>query len=472
MPHPRSRRLNAPSTCLVGAIFLVAVSLLLPACARIPRETGLDYQPTAEDMALLDEISREGFQYFLDYAHPDTGLVADKITTAGDNVCSVAAQGFKFAVLPMGVERGWISFDEGYESAALALRTLKNSTGRRYGLYAHFLNMETGDQSLDAYEVGVSTIDSALMIAGALVAGEYFGGEAKELANEIYAEMDWSAFQNESRGGQIYMLWEPENERDFDGPGRFTPPVWDWYSDETLLIAILGVSSPTEEFRLPLERAFSNWNRPVGSDGKREFVYTWPGTLFNYTFANLFLDFSELGEDPNGINWWDNTRKAVLSNRDWCRANADLFESYGTDRWGITASSGPHYTYVVPGHQPRGAEGNSPAGGVVAPYGVGMSVPWEPRDTIAALRHMRDLEVNGKPLWTSVEDGGYGFWDAFSIDQDWVSDDVFAIAHGPMLMGIENYRTGLIWDLAIRNEHLREGLFRAGFNVPEALEGP
>lgn len=449
-------------TAIAGAALLAP--LMLSSCSHIAREDGPMYVATAEDDALLEEVSRAAFQYFPDYTNATTGLVADKISASG--ICSVAAQGFGFAVLPVAVERGWITFDEGYDQSLKALRTLQGSSGRRFGLFAHFLDMETGDASLDAYEVGVSTIDSALMIAGALVAGEYFDGEVKELANEIYAEMDWSAFVNPNKGGQLHMLWEPLDGKTFTGEGRFTPPTWDWYSDETLLIVLLGVSSPTEEFRLP-QSAWSNWNRPVGSDGRREFVYTYPGTLFTYTFANLFVDFSELGDDPNGINWWENTRAAVLSNRDWCRANADRWKTYGRDRWGITAAGGPAYTYVVPGHQPRGAEGDDAAGGILAPYGAGMSVPWEPRDSIAALRHMRNLVVGDTPLFKGVEEGGYGLWDSFSIDQEWVGDDIFAIANGPMIMGIENYRSGLIWKLMVQNESIRDGLLRSGFTVPD-----
>lgn len=461
MPLPR-REYGLIRLC-IPALFAV-VLLHLGACSRVPVETGLDCTPTADDEALLEEISEAAFQYFVDYTHPETGLTADKISA--DNICSVAAQGFKFAVLPIAVERGWIEHGHAEAMALRALRTLEGSSGRKFGLFAHFLDMNTGDASLEAYEVGISTIDSALMIAGALAAGEYFGGEVRELANSIYAEMDWAAFQNPNRGNQIHMLWVPEDGRSFEGEGRFTPPTWDWYSDETLLIVILGVSAPNPEHRLPLE-AWSNWNRPVGSDGRRDFVYTYPGTLFTYTFANLFLDFSRLGADPNGINWWENTRAAVLSNRDWSRANADRFATYGRDRWGITAAGGPAFTYFVPGHQPRGAEGSDAAGGILAPYGVGMSVPWEPRDTIAALHHMRHLETGGQPLWTAVEEGGYGFWDSFSIDLEWVGEDVFAIAHGPMMLGIENYRSGLVWDLMLRNEALRAGLERSGFDVPE-----
>jgi hypothetical protein len=428
------------------------------------------YRPTPEDNALLDEVTHAAFLFFTEEAHPVTGLIADK--TSLREVCSVAVQGFGFAVLPVGVERGWITREDAEDLALRGLRTLRDTSGKRYGMFAHFLDMETGEPSRDGYESGASTIDSALMIAGALAAGEYFGGEVKQLANQIYAEMDWASYQHSGRDNQVHMLWEPRTPADFAGPGRFTPPRWDWYTDEGLLISLLGIGAPNPEFRLGPE-AMTNWNRPMGryKDGE-PFVYTYPGTLFTYTFAQCFFDFRRVGPDTEGIDWFENTRRAAMANRDWCRDNAKEFATYGQDRWGITASGGPAHTYVVPGHQPRGAEGNSPAEGTLALYGAPMVMPWLPRDSMAALRHMRGLLVNGKSLWIDPADGGYGLVDAFNIDRKWVSGEYFGIANGPMIIGIENARTGLVWDLFHQNEHIAAALTRAGFASYQPVPPP
>src|SRR5690606_11477865 len=125
--------------------------------------------------------------------------------------------------------------------------------------------------------------------------------------------------------------------------------------------------------------------------------------------------------------------------------------------------------YAVPGHQPRGASGSNPVGGVIAPYGAGMAVLWEPNDAISALRHMKGLSINGKPVWTP---SGHGFVDAFNVDENWTSPNLFGIANGPMLLCIENARTGMIWNLFHSNQHIADGMLRAGFvPVPHGADG-
>ena len=128
-----------------------------------------------------------------------------------------------------------------------------------------------------------------------------------------------------------------------------------------------------------------------------------------------------------------------------------------------TAGSGPNDQYVVPGHEPRGAREDQGEHGTLHPYGAGMSVPFDPADSIRALREMQKLTVGGVPVWTSIEDGGYGFRDGFNIPAGWVSDRVIGIAQGPMLLMIENARSGLIWKLMMKNSSVRAGLKRAGF---------
>ncbi len=413
-----------------------------------------------EDDALLEEISYASFRYFVDEAHPETGLMPDKVSEPG--LCSIAAQGFGFAALPIGVERGWIEHEEAEELALRGLRTLQGSPAQRWGFFAHYLDMETGNYSLLGYEQGVSSIDTALMIAGALVAGQYFGGEVKEIADELYANMDWKAFTNPDNNDQVYMVWTPDDLDDYEGPGYFGPPHWGHYTDETLLIVLLGISAPDPEKRLDPEVAMTNWRRPIGRYGEHEFVHTGPGTLFTYTFAQCFYDFTGYGPAPTGEEWFLNSRAAVRANRDWCRNHAGQFATYGTHRWGITAGFGPD-GYIVPGHQPRHGDADNPIDGTLAPYGAGMAVLWEPEDAVAALRHMRHFDVDGKPVWTSVEDGGYGFWDGFNVDRQWVADDVLGIAQGPMLLCIENARTGLVSRLFHSHTAIAEGIKRAGF---------
>ena len=412
------------------------------------------------DDALLDEISHAAFSFFIREADPVSGLVRDR---TGVEYSSAAATGFGLAALPVGVERGWISRHDAEARATTALKTLANSTTHHKGVLCHYLDLHTGQPSMLGYEKAASTIDTALLMAGVITAGQYFSGECKKLADDLFKRVNWRHYVNPTNG-QVYMAWLPEQPGKMDGPGHFKKPTWDWYSDEILLICLLGLAAPNEQYRLPAD-CMTKWNRPTGRyhDGK-EFIYTWPGTLFTYTFAHCYYDFRRMGKDTQGVDWFENTRRAVTADRNWCRDNSTRFKSYGRDRWGMTACSGPGNKYVVPGHQPRGERGDNPDGGTLAPYGVAMSLPFLKQDALAALRHMRYLQIDGRPIWRDPNQGGYGLPDAFNIDENWISEDTIGIAHGPMLLMIENARTGLVWKLFMSNEHIRSGIQHAGFS--------
>jgi hypothetical protein len=418
------------------------------------------YRFTADEDALLEEISRASFEFFRIHSHPVSGLVKD---TSISPVCSVASMGFGLAVLPIAAERGYLSKQESFAKALRALKTLNNSNARHLGMFCHFLDLAAGGPTDLGYEPIASSIDTALLIAGAVTAGEYFGGEVKALAQSLYAGVNWAAFVN-PENGQVYMSWRADDPQQMHGNGHFEKQTWDWYSDETLLIVLLGLGAPNPEYRLAPE-AMTNWHRPTGRyKNGPEYIYTYPGTLFTYMFAHCFYDFRATGPDGQGIDWFENTRRAVLANRDYCRDQSGVYPTYGQNRWGITAGSAPNRQYVVPGHAPRGAASDQGTHGTLHPYGAGMSVPFAPADSLAALREMRHLAVCGKPVWISVEDGGSGFRDGFNMQECWISDHEIGIAQGPMLIMIENARTGLIWRYIMSNPYIREGLRRAGFS--------
>jgi hypothetical protein len=407
---------------------------------------------SAADDALLEEITCTSFQFFWKEADPVSGLVPD--STAGQ-VCSVASLGFGLAALPIGVERKYVSYDDAKNRALNAMRTLKKSNAQYKGVFCHFIDLKTGNMTNQGYESIASTIDTALLIGGVIVVGEYFGGEVKQLADEIFAQVNWAAYVNPANG-QVYMAY------DIGKSGKFEKQTWDWYTDETLLIVLLGQASPNTEYRLK-PQSMTNWKRPVGKyKNGQPYIYSYPGTLFTYMFAHCFYDFKTMGKDSRGVDWFENTRRAVIANRDWCRDHSAEYASYGENLWGITAGSDPD-GYAVLGHEPRGAKDNQGKYGTLHPYGAGMSVPFLQDDSIAALRYMRTLKIDNKSVWQNIEDGGYGFWDGFNIDKRWVSNRVIGIAQGPMLLLVENARSGLVWKLMMKNEYVRQGIARAGF---------
>ena len=443
----------------IGVLFIQACGTSVNAVnAENSRSGEIHFSAKAE--ALLEEVSFASFCFFRENTHPTSGLIKD---TSASDVCSVASLGFGLAVLPVGVERGYISHGVAKSNAIRALETLKRSNAQHNGMYCHFVDLATGHVTKGGYESVASSVDTAILVAGSLVAGEYFGEPVKSLAEDIFAAVDWASFTN-PENGQVYMAWRADDPSQMNGPGKFEKQTWDWYTDEILLIALLGQASPVPSHRLPPE-SMTNWNRPWGNYKEGDsFIYSFPGTLFTYMFAHCFYDFKAMGPDSRGVDWFENTRRAVLANRDWCRDHAGEYASYGKNLWGITAGSGPNKQYVVPGHRPCGEKKDHPEGGTLHPYGAGMSVPFTPSDAVKALRYMRTLKVGDeKPIWLSPENGGYGFWDGFNQDKNWVSDHVIGIAHGPMLLLIENARSGLVWELMMKNRHVRAGIKRAGF---------
>jgi len=443
------------------AVRKLAATLLVLGCFVLPPRPCVSAQAAASpaDEALLEEVSRAAFLFFTREADPESGLVRDK---TGVEYCSIASVGFGLAALPVAAERGWISRQDAEKRALRALRTLAKSSAHHQGVFCHYIDLHTGQPTRRGYEQVASTIDTALLMAGVVTVGQYFSGECVKLGDDLFARVNWRRFLNPDTG-LVYMAWQPDRFDKMDGPGQFKKAMWNWYTDETLLICLLGLSAPNERHRLPAD-CMTKWKRPTGRYGEGEpFIYTWPGTFFTYTFAHCFYDFRSTGKDSQGVDWFENTHRAAAANRDWCRDNASSFKTYGRDRWGITACGGPGNGYVVPGHQPRGSKGDSPAGGTLAPYGAAMALPFLKEDAMAALRHMRNLEIGGRPIWRDPEQGGYGLPDAFNIDENWISDRTFGIAHGPMLAMIENGRTGMIWNLFMSNHDIQAGIRRAGF---------
>lgn len=450
--------MNFPHPSLSRALSRALLALLLVACALTLRAQTPD-PFTSADQKILGEIERGAFQFFWKEGDPRSGLVPDK---TGVPECSVAGAGFGLAALPVGVERAYITRAEGEARALAILRTLQASDACHAGVFAHFIDISTGKTTRRGYQHNASTIDTALLLAGALTAGEYFKGEARRLADGIYGRVNWRAFLD-PKTGMVHMSWKPAAWNAMEGEGEFTKSSWNHYTDETLLVVLLGIAAPNPAFRLAPE-TLTNWKRPAASYKGESFIYSYPGTFFTYTFAQCFIDFRRVGKDPLGVDWFQNTVRAAEANRDWCRDRAARFATYGQDRWGVTAGSGPDGRYIVPGGLPRGAKGESPEEGTLHPYGAAMALPFLPADAMAALRHLRDFKVGDRPIWHAPELGGYGFPDGFNVDRKWIADRVFAIAHGPMLLLIENARSGMVWDAFMAHPAIKEGLQRAGFH--------
>jgi hypothetical protein len=259
----------------------------------------------------------------------------------------------------------------------------------------------------------------------------------------------------------LTMGWRAATEHGVEGPGEITKNHWEWCSDEERLIYFLAVGSPTKEQALQ-PKAYYRLKRVVKEHKDLPpFVVSWNGSLFTYFFASCWIDYRSFpadnpgafGEDGPAVQWAENSRRAVLTHRERCREVADRYSTLGENRWGLSPCS-YRDGYLVHEVRPNIADKDTWLGGVTAPYAAGSAIMFAPRDCMAALHEYRSLrDANSKPIaWQDPQTGGYGFVDSFSLDPPHGHDEVLGVDAGPLLLAIENVRTGLIWQLFMKHE--------------------
>ena len=399
------------------------------------------------DEEFLNLIEKEAFLFFLEHQDLKTGLFAD---TSGGGDASIASSGFGVTALCVGAERGWISREQAARRAVIALsaflpnpETGKTLASGKYGFFYHFLNMHTGKR---AGKSEISTVDTALLVCGALTAGEYFGGEIKEKAEAIYKNVEWGEFLSQEGGpwqNIFSMGWAPER--------GFLDSYWDYYTDEVILISLLAIGSPT----YPVDpEAFYAWTRQTGSykEGK-PFIYSWHGALFSYQYANVWFDFRDI-VDRNGVNWFENSKNATIANREFCIDNQDKSKTYGPNSWGITSMARPEAYTMHFGVPPMGS-GEPKYDGTISPTGPAGSITFTPFLSLSALKYMYKTYPR---LW-----GQYGLRDSYDLDNNWYAPTYYGIGVALMVMPIENFRSGFVWKTFMKNGYIQEALKKAGF---------
>ncbi len=416
----------------------------------------------------LEELQRDAFSYFLHETNPDNGLVLDK--TARNWPASIAATGMALASYPVAVERGFMSRAAAVERTLTTLRFFWNSphgpepdaTGYK-GFYYHFLDMQTGRR---AWQCELSTIDSTFLLAGALTAGIYFDAqlhdelEIRQLADALYRRADWQWAQN--GGATVTHGWKPEN--------GFLRYRWEGY-DEALLLYILGLGSPT--FPLP-ESAYEAWTTTYQWEHRYGFDYLYAGPLFTHQLSHIWIDFRGIQDAfmrAKGIDYFENSRRATYVQRRYAIHNPLKFAHYGEHCWGLTASEGPGPdTLIVAGVERRFLDyvGRGvpfgPDDGTLAPWAVAASLPFAPEIVLPALDYcIHDIKL--------TEANRYGFKASFNPTypvasgnpHGWVSPCHFGLNEGPTVLMVENYRSGLPWQLMRGCPYIVDGLRRAGF---------
>jgi hypothetical protein len=417
-----------------------------------------------EQLELLDSLQRDSFQYFLDLSNPEDGLTAD--STWESVPCSIAAVGFGLACYAVGVEHGWITRDEAVERTLAALHFFRTSpqspepeaTGYK-GFYYHFLDMHTGER---ACQCELSTIDTAILLAGMLALAQFFDRdtageqEIRQIADELYRRVDWHWAQN----GKATPAhgWKPET--------GFLENHWQGY-DEALLLFILGLGAPQNRLSKDSYPAYTSTYRWKSLYGY-EFLFAAP--LFVHQFSHVWIDFRSLQDDfmrAHGIDYFENSRRAVYAHQQHAIHNPKRFKGYGAHTWGITASEGPVRGpervevngQVFYGYLARGAP--EPDDGTLSPWTAITSLPFAPEIALPAvenywqtypqLRGKYGMKCSLNPSFTGSSPSG------------WFSNHYYGINEGPLILMIENFRNGFLWRLMANCPYIREGLKRAGF---------
>ena len=411
-----------------------------------------------DDTALLEEVQRGCFNYFWKEVGSPALLARDKTT---DTVSSIAAVGFQLSSLPIGVEHGWVTREAAEQRCVTILRALLNrEDNNKHGVYFHFIDADTGgkpdfSKTRKRYELMAGTVDHALFQAGVMTASEYFGGEVRSLADQLIVAVDWAHFRH-GPGQFLSMGWKAETDAGLEGPGKIWPWHWKRASDEERLVYFLATGAPTPRHAVsPVD--YYRLERSVEQYADEEpYVVAWSGGLFMFFFSHCWIDYGAFQADDPGrfgidgprVDWFENTRRAALTHRRRCAEASGEFATLGPNRWGLSPCAKGD-GYCVPEFQPNLVDNDRWCDGVVPPYGAASVLPMTPRESMAALREYRSLTTaDGQPLlWRDPQAGGYGFVDSFRLDPPEAYEVFLGIDQGPMLLAIENARTGLIWRL-------------------------
>jgi hypothetical protein len=401
-------------------------------------------QFSPQSQTFLDDLQRRSFQYFWDQADPATGLVPDRARIDGSpldnnhrNVASTAATGFGLTAICIATDRGWLKRNEARERVRNTLQFFAIKAFHQHGWFYHWLDAKSGERRWNSE---VSSIDTALLVAGVLTVRKYFRDDPEigKLATTIYERIDFHWMLN----GDPLLLshgWKPET--------GFLKARWDTYSEDTILY-LLAIASPSHP--IPARSWYALWRDRYRYAGYSYFT-TIGVPLFMHQYSHVWIDYRDRRESRGDrINYFENSVNATLAHRKFCIDLAYEFPAFGPNVWGITASDSAK-GYLAWGGPPR-----DPAiDGTIVPSAAGGSLMFTPDLSVTALRTMQ--KKYGNKVY-----GQYGFVDAFNPAIGWFDKEVIGINVGIILLSAENARSGSVWRWFMRNEEIASALKKIG----------
>lgn len=411
--------------------------------------TGIDPNdkfPRIPDEELLTLVQKQTFGYFWEFAHPVSGMARERSTSG--NTVTTGGTGFGVMAMIVAVERGFITREEALQRVRQIVAFLDTRCTRYHGAFAHWINGETGATvPFSTYDNGADLVETSLLFQGLLAARHYFNGDTNEESQlreditRLWEEIEWTWFQKEDEK-VLYWHWSAQHG------WQMNLKIQGW--NESLITYVLAAASPTHP--ISKEVYDQGWARNGGMrNGSSYHGITLPlGS--EYGGPMFFAHYSFLGLDPNGLkdqyaDYWMQNRNHALVNYTYCVDNPKGYSGYGEHCWGLTASDGN-----------QGYSAHSPTNdrGVIAPTAALASMPYTPEESLRAL-HFFYYKLGDK-LWRE-----HGFADAFNLSENWFDNQHIAIDEGPIIIMIENYRTGLLWNLFMDIPEIRAGLTKLGF---------
>lgn len=440
---------------------LLLLTLLYGSMAAQPAKNQPGFDPLKRpknltDEQLLDLVQRQTIRYFWDYAHPVSGLARERSNVAydyGDEVVTTGGTGFGVMALIAGVERGWLPRDTVARHLLKMVKFLSKADAY-HGVFPHWLHGGNGKTiPFSRKDDGADLVETSFLFQGLLCVRQYFNRDEKterDLRNRItwlWNDVEWNWH---TRDGQdvLYWHWSPNNGWSMNFAVRGF--------NECLIMYVLAASTPNERFAVSPDVYHRGWAQSdFFKNGKTFYDIKLP-LGFDYGGPLFFSHYSFLGLSPKGLkdryaDYWEQNRNHTLINRAYCLDNPKKYKGYGENAWGLTASD----TY-------NGYAAHSPTedNGTITPTAALSAFPYTPAYSMQALKHF--YYNMGDKIWSE-----YGFTDAYNESQNWYAKSHLAIDQGPIVVMIENYRSGLFWKLFMEIPEIQKGLKRLGFTYAE-----
>jgi len=428
-------------------ISVLAIIILAIGCSK--NENKEIVEKKLSDDELMTFVQEQTFKYFWDVADQSSGMIPERNTTP--DILTIGGSGFGVMTIPVAIERKFITREQGLDRL-LKITDFLSKADRYHGVWPHWLLLSGKTKPFSQKDDGGDLVETAFMIQGLLTVQQYFNNDTekeiqlREVIQQLWEDVEWDWYR---QNDQNVLYWHWSENYGWDMNMQIVG------FNEGLIVYVLAASSPTHS--IPAEVYHNGWTNSGHFINGNEYEgvklplgYPWGGPLF-------FSHYSFLGLNPNGLkdqyaDYFEQNKNHSLINYKYCVRNPKQYKGYSEKSWGLTASDDPLVGYLA--HEPYPEENDN---GTIAPTAALSAIVYTPEESLKAMRYFYE-GLKGSLL------GKYGFKDAYNLQENWFATDYLAIDQGPIIIMIENYRTGLLWNNFMKNTDVHKGLEKLGFS--------